>query len=340
MKGFFRYLAPFAPDYSGAVSALYRAGGLVVLCDPGGCSGNVAGYDEPRFYGDKACFYSAAIREMDTIFGRDDKLKKKICSAAALGEYKFIALVGTPAVSVIGTDLVSVAKAVEGETGIPSFSVNTSGMENYSFGEAKAVKALVKKFLPGCPGTVSSVGTGKKAVFGATPLNRAFDDNLVALSMGFGGTLLSEDNAVDDLKNITQFKEAVCFSAGALEACRLIKERFGIPYNLDYPESPSLIKASEEAGSAKHILIVHQQGVGNTLRNIIKRTSDAEITVGSFFLMDDEFSKKQDFFFQGEDELTAASKEAEVIYADPMYKRALYAGTKFVPLVHCALSGC
>ncbi len=51
MKGFFRYLAPFAPDYSGAVSALYACGGLVVLCDPGGCSGTEAGYDEPRFYG-------------------------------------------------------------------------------------------------------------------------------------------------------------------------------------------------------------------------------------------------------------------------------------------------
>ncbi len=328
MKGFFRYLAPFAPDYSGAVSALYAAGGLVVLCDPGGCSGNVAGYDEPRFYGDKVSFYSAAIREMDTIFGRDDKLKRKICTAAALGEYKFVALVGTPAVSVIGTDLAAAAKAVEQETGIPSFSVNTSGMENYSFGEAKAFMAFVKKFLPAGSDAVSSPGTGKKAVFGAIPLNRAFDDDL--------GSPLS----VDDIKNIAQFKETVCCSPGALAACRLIKEKFGIPYSLSYPESPSLIKAAEEAGSARHILIVHQQGVGNTLRNLIRCTSDADITVGSFFLKDDEFAEKQDIFFQGEDELTAASKEADLVYADPMYRRALAADTHLVPLVHCALSGC
>ena len=328
MKGFFRYLAPFAPDYSGAVSALYAAGGLVVLCDPGGCSGNVAGYDEPRFYGDKVCFYSAAIREMDTIFGRDDKLKRKICAAASLGEYKFVALVGTPAVSVIGTDLAAAAKAVELETGIPSFSVNTTGMENYSFGEAKAFMTFVMKFLPASPDAVSSPGTRKKAVFGAIPLNRAFEDDL--------GSPLS----VDDIKNIVQFKEAVCYSPGALAACRFIKEKFGIPYSLSYPESPSLLKAATETGDAKHILIVHQQGVGNALRSIIRRTSDTDITVGSFFLKDDEFAEKQDIFFQGEDELTSASREADLVYADPMYRRALAADTHLVPLVHCALSGC
>ena len=340
MKGFFRFLAPFAPDYSGAVSALYSAGGLVVLCDPGGCSGNVAGYDEPRFYGDKACFYSSAIREMDTIFGRDDKLKRKICAAASLGEYKFVALVGTPAVSVIGTDLAAAAKAVEKETGIPSFSVNTSGMENYSFGEAKAVMALVKKFLPESSGTVVSAGTGRRAIFGATPLNRAFDDNLVDLVSASDSLLLSEKTAVDAIKNISQFKEIVCFSPGALGACRLIEDKFGIPFSLSYPESLSLIKAAEEAGRAKRILIVHQQGVGNALRNIIRRNSDAHIAVGGFFLQDAEFAEKQDLFFQGEDELTEASKEADLVYADPMYKRAVASDTRLIPLVHCALSGC
>jgi len=340
MKGFFRYLAPFAPDYSGAVSALYAAGGLVVLCDPGGCSGNVAGYDEPRFYGDKACFYSAAIREMDTIFGRDDKLKRKICAATALGNYKFVALVGTPAVSVIGTDLAAAAKAVEQETGIPAFSVNTSGMENYSFGEAKAVMAFVKKFLPASPETLPSPGAEKRAVFGATPLNRAFDDDLVSFASKRDSILLSEGAAIEALKNITQFKEILCYSAGASAACRFIKEKFGIPYTLSYPESPSLVKAAKEAGSAKHILIVHQQGAGNTLRNIIRHTSDADVAVGSFFLQDDEFEEKQDLFFQGEDELKAASREADLVYADPMYQRALAPDARLVPLVHCALSGC
>ena len=340
MKGFFRYLAPFAPDYSGAVSALYGAGGLIVLCDPGGCSGNVAGYDEPRFYGDKACFYSAAIREMDTIFGRDDKLKRKICAAAALGSYQFVVLVGTPAVSVIGTDLAAVAKAVEQETGIPAFSVNTTGMDNYSFGEGKAIMAFVKKFLPDAPAALISAAPRKRAIFGATPLNRAFDDNLVSKALFDGSILLSENTAVDALKNICQINEIVCYSPGALAACRFIKEKFGIPYRLSYPETPSLLKAATKACNTKNILIVHQQGVGNTLRNIIRRTYDANVVVGSFFLQDNDFAEKQDLCFQGEDELTIAAQEADIVYADPMYKRALPAEAKLVPLVHCALSGC
>ena len=340
MKGFFRYIAPFAPDYSGAVSALYAAGGLVVLCDPGGCSGNVAGYDEPRFYGDKVCFYSAAIREMDTIFGRDDKLKRKICAASELGTYSFIALVGTPAVSVIGTDLAAVAKAVEQETGIPSFSVNTSGMNNYSFGEEAAVYAFVKKFVPDHSDGNFISESGSKGIFGATPLNRAFKDDLKSIALSPGAKLLSEAGSADALKNISQFKEIVCCSPGAVKACRLIKERFGIPYSLSYPESLSLKEAAQKSGNAHHILIVHQQGVSNRLRSLIRRTSDAEIKVSSFFLQSEEWTEKGDIFFQGEDELTAASEEADLVYADPMYYRALAPGVCSVPLEHCALSGC
>ena len=47
MKGLRKYLTPFAPDQSGAVSVLYELGGMLVICDAGGCTGNVCGFDEP-----------------------------------------------------------------------------------------------------------------------------------------------------------------------------------------------------------------------------------------------------------------------------------------------------
>jgi len=53
MKGLFKFLAPFAPDYSGAVSVLFELGGMIVVYDAGGCTGNICGYDEPRWYGKK-----------------------------------------------------------------------------------------------------------------------------------------------------------------------------------------------------------------------------------------------------------------------------------------------
>ena len=50
MKGLRKYLTPFAPDQSGAVSVLYELGGMLVICDAGGCTGNVCGFDEPRWF--------------------------------------------------------------------------------------------------------------------------------------------------------------------------------------------------------------------------------------------------------------------------------------------------
>ena len=41
MKGLRKYLTPFAPDQSGAVSVLFEFGGIIVICDAGGCTGNM-----------------------------------------------------------------------------------------------------------------------------------------------------------------------------------------------------------------------------------------------------------------------------------------------------------
>ncbi|MFR6749037.1 MAG: hypothetical protein ACLUS5_19360 [Roseburia faecis] len=35
MRGLRKYLTPFAPDQSGAVSVLFELGGIVVICDAG-----------------------------------------------------------------------------------------------------------------------------------------------------------------------------------------------------------------------------------------------------------------------------------------------------------------
>ena len=54
MRGLRKYLTPFAPDQSGAVSVLYELGGIIVICDAGGCAGNVCGFDEPRWFEQKS----------------------------------------------------------------------------------------------------------------------------------------------------------------------------------------------------------------------------------------------------------------------------------------------
>ena len=64
MRGLRKYLTPFAPDQSGAVSVLYELGGIIVICDAGGCTGNVCGFDEPRWFERKSAVFSAGLRDM------------------------------------------------------------------------------------------------------------------------------------------------------------------------------------------------------------------------------------------------------------------------------------
>ena len=66
MRGLRKYLTPFAPDQSGAVSVLFELGGIVVICDAGGCTGNVCGFDEPRWFEQKSAIFSAGLRDMQS----------------------------------------------------------------------------------------------------------------------------------------------------------------------------------------------------------------------------------------------------------------------------------
>ena len=104
MKGLRKYLTPFAPDQSGAVSVLYELGGLTVIIDAGGCTGNVCGFDEPRWFDKRSAIFSAGLRDMDAILGRDDALIQKIVDISDAFEANFVALVGTPVPAVIATD--------------------------------------------------------------------------------------------------------------------------------------------------------------------------------------------------------------------------------------------
>ena len=96
MRGLRKYLTPFAPDQSGAVSVLFELGGIVVICDAGGCTGNVCGFDEPRWFEQKSAIFSAGLRDMDAILGRDDRLVTKLADAAQKVDATFAAVIGTP----------------------------------------------------------------------------------------------------------------------------------------------------------------------------------------------------------------------------------------------------
>ena len=75
MRGLRKYLTPFAPDQSGAVSVLYEFGGIIVICDAGGCTGNICGFDEPRWFESKSALFSAGLRDMDAGSAAEDGIE-------------------------------------------------------------------------------------------------------------------------------------------------------------------------------------------------------------------------------------------------------------------------
>ena len=143
MRGLRKYLTPFAPDQSGAVSVLYELGGIIVICDAGGCAGNVCGFDEPRWFEQKSAVFSAGLRDMDAILGRDDRLVAKLVDAAEKVEAGFAAIVGTPVPAVIGTDHQALRRMCEKKTDLPVLAVipKKDGNEDRKKGQGKQKKS-------------------------------------------------------------------------------------------------------------------------------------------------------------------------------------------------------
>ena len=166
MKNLLKLLSPFAPDQSGAVGVLYELGGLVVICDAGGCAGNICGFDEPRWFTKKSAVFSAGLRDMDAILGRDDRLIEKTAKAVGQTEVKFTAVIGTPVPAVIATDYRALKRMAEKKTGLPAICVDCTGTRLYDDGEERAYLELFKTFAVQKYETVK----GKLGIIGCTPL--------------------------------------------------------------------------------------------------------------------------------------------------------------------------
>lgn len=340
MKGFYQYLAPYAPDYSGAAAVLYGCGGLNVLCDPGGCSGNVCGYDEPRFYGGSQALYSAAIRDLDTILGKDDLLEKKVLSAASERDYPYIALIGTPVVSVIATDLKALGRSLEKKLHIPSLAVDCNGMESYDKGARKAYRQLARTFASSGSGNGQFIG-----ILGATPLDTLglTTPDAVRAHYGDNAFLYGDACTIQRLQNLASVQKNIVLSPSGLDAAREMQRQFGIPFETDYPDNSafdSVVRAL--CNSSGRILILHQQIAANALRTRLAASGHAlqDITVGSFSLMDASLQTEGDLALADEDGFMEIAGGYDFIVGDPLYAKALdgWNGV-FSALPHFALSG-
>lgn len=287
MKGLRKVLTPFAPDQSGAVSVLYSLGGMTVIIDAGGCTGNICGFDEPRWHDVRSAVFSAGLRDMDAILGRDKLLVSKIANACERIDASFVALIGTPVPATIATDYKALKRMIEKETSIPVLAIPTDGMQLYDEGEARAYKALFETFS-------MDGGALEKITLGKTPLT-------------FGNGF--EDNTLDDYRNIGEKTKITAASASGIEAAKLL----GRPY-----EIYSSI-AADTAGSipSGKVLVCHDEVFGKTLRD-----KGVDCDIATFFTLHDEIKEAGDRKITEEDEFTEliADGAYDVIVADECLK--------------------
>ncbi len=354
VRGLWKGLTPFAPDQSGAASVFYELGGILVICDAGGCTGNVCGFDEPRWFGERSAIFSAGLRDMDAILGRDDRLVAKLADAAEKIDANFAAVIGTPVPAVIATDYRALQRMCEKKTNLPILTVDTNGMELYDVGEEKAWLTLFKTFAG------KDVASQKEAseeddsskkmkigVLGLTPhdvsdlkieekFRKSENENTHYICYGMRA-------GIDKVKTAGSADKNLVVAPAALETAKYLEKEFGTPYEVGYPFVDELIP--ELGYERKKILIIHQQVIANAIRQEIRTRSDeqnTEVTVASWFMMKSELSEEGDLSLKEEMDYCKLVQNGnyDIVFADENM-RGLVPGFKgtFVNIRHFAVSG-
>ena len=354
VRGLWKGLTPFAPDQSGAASVFYELGGILVICDAGGCTGNVCGFDEPRWFGERSAIFSAGLRDMDAILGRDDRLVAKLTDAAEKIDANFAAVIGTPVPAVIATDYRALQRMCEKKTNLPILTVDTNGMELYDVGEEKAWLTLFKTFAG------KDVASQKEAseeddsskkmkigVLGLTPhdvsdlnieekFRKSENENTHYICYGMRAGINKVKTAGSADKNLV-------VAPAALETAKYLEKEFGTPYEVGYPFVDELIPELDY--ERKKILIIHQQVIANAIRQEIRTRSDeqnTEVTVASWFMMKSELSEEGDLSLKEEMDYCKLVQNGnyDIVFADENM-RGLVPGFKgtFVNVRHFAVSG-
>ena len=355
MKGLRKYLSPFAPDQSGAAAVLCEFHGLIIILDAGGCAGNICGFDEPRWFDSRSAIFSAGLRDMDAILGRDDRLVEKIGKACEKLSADFIAVIGTPVPAVIGTDYRALERMLAKKTELPVLTVNTDGMELYDKGEEKAYLALFEKFSDKNEESedMNDKDRPRIGIIGMTPqdvsdLKAADKIRKVYADQGMRAICYGMGDGLDEVRNASLAAKNVVVSPAALKAAQYLQKKFGTPYEIAYPLASELVPEVNYQG--KKILIVQQQVIANAVRKEIeKRTGEKEaITTATWFMRKEEIltdlnvDAADDISLKEEDDfISLVEKEGyDVIFADPCMERMIpgFEGT-FIPLTHFAVSG-
>lgn len=339
MKSLLKYLSPFAPDMAGAVSVLFELEGLIAICDAGGCTGNICGFDEPRWFTRKSALFSAGLRDMDAIMGRDRQLADKLIAAANNGKFNFMAMIGSPVPAVIGTDFAALKRMCSQRLDMDILAVECSGTLYYESGASAAYCELfrqaAKEKLPVKADTIGVLGA---TVLDCSSINVG---KLIADKLEGDVQIYGMSSDFQAIRRASEVEKNIVIAPSGLKCAKYLERKFGTPWeiaDLSLPETT--VQAALAAGGRK-CLIVHQAFAAAGLKKQLLASDDKmDIFCGSFF---NKCSNISDFKFESESDFYDCIEQGnfDLVIADSALQRPvqkIYRG-KWVDFMHFAVSG-
>ncbi|WHH58726.1 nitrogenase component 1 [Petroclostridium sp. X23] len=352
-------LPPFSPDYSGAISALFELGGMMVIHDASGCTGNYTGYDEPRWYDSKSFVYCSALREIDAVMGNDDKFINRIVSAATELNPKFICLMGSPVPMIIGSDFEGIAIEIEHKTGIPTFGFATTGLKYYDKGASDALVAFSRRFVTQRhekrPNTINMLG--------ATPIDFTRVGTVMDFQFEFqsrGIEVLSTFAMGSSLEQLSDSSAAavnIVVSASGLAVAEYFSGVFGTPYVIGQPIGTyhtdnlcKLIQKAQDTGENQfmripedtaRILLIGEHVTMHSLRACLyEDLGISGVDIGCPFRRISQINASNDMALLSEKDIKniANSGKYTHIIGDPFFEQLITEPLHFTPLPHVAVS--
>jgi len=352
-------LPAFAPDYSGVCSAFYELGGLSVIHDASGCTGNYTGYDEPRWYGGDGKVFCSGLREIDAVMGRDDKLVDAVLAASRDLDPAVLAVMGSPVPMVIGSDMPGISRELEEASGLPAFGFNTNGLFLYNKGVSQAMTALIRRFAQPCENRVER-GVN---ILGTTPLDFGDGSNAGDLADyleqgGFcvlGRLMMGSD--LEQIRGLGRAQVNLVATEAGLASAKLLQSKYGTPFVTALPlrgddTALELLERSigdgrsrvlTDPGADGDVLIVSEQVLANALRHtLLRRDPGRRVTVGTMFGLKQDLASPGDLDLPEEEDLrrTLDSGCFRCLVGDPLFEQLIPSDRpmEFVPLPHPAVS--
>ena len=357
MKQTSRIISTYSADVFGVCSALFELGGMTVMHDASGCNSTYTTHDEPRWYDMDSMVYISALTEMEAILGDDEKLISDIAAAAEQLHPRFIALAGTPIPAMTGFDYAAAARLIRERTGIPAFGFPTTGMDVYVRGAGMAFAALARELVQPAERTKEpSVN-----ILGLTPLDFSVNgtDRAIAARLEKAGWKICSRWAMgsdgEELSRASAAHANLVVSETGLEAAKILRSRFGIPYVAGVPYgkiwSEQILRELELAaktgenrlsrmGTGKGEVFLIGESVGTlSLACAIELETGLATRVISPTGADRSLLRPGDLLCREEQELETLLKEAKTVIADPLYRPICPENAKFVELPTEAFSG-